>query len=529
MTMKNSLILGLSLSLVACNCSDKAGGGAKGKAQSDTLAAMLTQMPSDDAGLVVAVHDVAGALAGLNVQVDRLAGAIDDPVKIRAAVTERFGFSPFDVAGWTAAGMDPSGGVGVWFGGEGKIEAWTGLVMVSVADKAKMLETAKRLAKREGAMDVGEMVAHEGGEWYPFQRTLGQRVTQDGGMWIKGKQAVFTTGKKEFLSRLGKDTKRLDKDALLKELSAQLPGMGQALVFGSRKLSVSQAATEGAVDKLQGDGWAAAVSATPQKLEMHSAAKSEGEALKELKRLIPEPLQVPFVPAGSMAAWQQSTDAKAIINLFAQTPQFAQALAQLETGLKQLDLDLHNDVLKPFGTTFSAWLGVGDNVTSPFMLIGTAFVGLDIAGGEPQKLIDTVKKVIEKAGAPIPGLTGLPNGFDFTHQMGKLKIRAEKEGNRLSVRFGEAPKTPLAASRPAAKDVSLNKDRASAAWIDFQALAQAAKMGGALAGQGPLAGIVEKVATALAQYDHLIATSGQKGAYQMSHGALVMKAPAAAK
>jgi hypothetical protein len=67
MTMKNSLILGLSLSLVACNCSDKAGGGAKGKAQSDTLAAMLTQMPSDDAGLVVAVYDVAGALAGFNV------------------------------------------------------------------------------------------------------------------------------------------------------------------------------------------------------------------------------------------------------------------------------------------------------------------------------------------------------------------------------------------------------------------------------------------------------------------------------
>ena len=62
--------------------------------------------------------------------------------------------------------MDTSGGVGVWFGGEGKVEKWSALVMVAVADQAKLLETVKRLAKREGAMDAGEKVAHEGGEWY---------------------------------------------------------------------------------------------------------------------------------------------------------------------------------------------------------------------------------------------------------------------------------------------------------------------------------------------------------------------------
>ena len=520
--MKKSLILGLSLSLVACNCSEGSSGSATQKSSTQTLATLLAAMPSKDAGLVVAVHDVEGALKGLNIQVDRLAGAIDDPAKIRAAVTERFGFSPFDVAGWTAAGMDTSGGVGVWFGGEGKVEQWASLVMVAIADKAKMLETVKRLAKREGAMDVGAMVAHDGGEWYPFERTLGQRTTQSGGLFIKGNQAVLTRGKLEDLARLAKDTPRMDKDAALKDLMAQLKDAGQAVIYGSRKLSVSQLDADAAVPGLEGDGWAAAASATEEKMEVHSVSKSQGDALKELKKLIPEPLPVPAVPANALAAWQQSTDAKAIIALFAQTPQFARALNQLEQGLKQLGLDLHDDVLKPFGTTFSAWVGVDSKATSPFLLLGTAFAGVDIAGGEPQKIIDTVKKVIETTGAPVPGLTGLPNGFDFKHQMGTLAIRAEKEGNRLSARFGDAPKETLAATRPAAKNVSLNKDQASAAWVDFQALAGAAKVGGSLAGQSPLAAIIEKVANALGQYDHLIVTSGQKGPYQLSHGAMVM-------
>ena len=194
-----------------------------------------------------------------------------------------------------------------------------------------------------------------------------------------------------------------------------------------------------------------------------------------------------------------------------------------------MGLDLHDDVLKPFGTTFSAWLGVGSDATSPFLLLGTAFAGIDIAGGEPQKFVDTVKKVLETAGAPVPGLTGVPNGFDFKHQLGTLTIRAEKEGNRLSARFGEAPKETLAATRPAAKGLALSKDQASAVWVDFQGLAKAAKVGGSLAGQSPLAAIVDKVAAAIGQYDHLMVTSGQKGKFQMSHGALVMKAPAAGK
>ena len=527
--MKNSLILGLSLSLVACNCSEGGGNAAAGAATPKALDSLLAAMPSKDAGLVVAVHDVKGALEGLNVQVDRLAGAIDDPAKIRAAVTDRFGFSPFDVAGWAAAGVDTSGGVGVWFGGEGKVEKWSALVMVAVADQAKLLETVKRLAKREGAMDVGEKVAHEGGEWYPFQRTLGQRTTEDGGLFIRGGQAVLTTGNKDVVARLGKDSPRMSADAAFKEMVAQLPGKGQAVIYGSRKLSISQLDAAEAVPGLEGDGWAAAVSATPQKMEVHSASKSDGKALEELKKLIPEPLPVPAIPAKALAAWQQSTDAKAIIALFAQTPQFARALNQLETGLKAMGLDLHDDVLKPFGTTFSAWLGVGSDATSPFLLLGTAFAGIDIAGGEPQKFVDTVKKVLETAGAPVPGLTGVPNGFDFKHQLGTLTLRAEKEGNRLSARFGEAPKETLAATRPAAKGLALSKDQASAVWVDFQGLAKAAKVGGSLAGQSPLAAIVDKVAAAIGQYDHLMVTSGQKGKFQMSHGALVMKVPAAGK
>ena len=64
--------------------------------------------------------------------------------------------------------------------------------------------------------------------------------------------------------------------------------------------------------------------------------------------------------------------------------------------------------------------------------------------------------------------------------------------------------------------------------MDFQGLAKAAKVGGSLAGQSPLAAIVDKVAAAIGQYDHLMVTSGQRK-FQMSHGALVMKAPAAGK
>ena len=71
--MKNSLILGLSLSLVACNCSEGGGNAAAGAATPKALDSLLAAMPSKDAGLVVAVHDVKGALEGLNVQVDRLA------------------------------------------------------------------------------------------------------------------------------------------------------------------------------------------------------------------------------------------------------------------------------------------------------------------------------------------------------------------------------------------------------------------------------------------------------------------------
>ena len=112
------------------------------------------------------------------------------------------------MAGWAAAGVDTSGGVGVWFGGEGKVEKWSALVMVAVADPAKLLETVKRLAKREGAMDVGEKVAHEGGEWYPFQRTLGQRTTEDGGLFIRGGQAVLTTGNKDVVARAWAKTAR---------------------------------------------------------------------------------------------------------------------------------------------------------------------------------------------------------------------------------------------------------------------------------------------------------------------------------
>ena len=84
--MKNSLILGLSLSLVACNCSEGGGNAAAGAATPkalDLLAAL-----SKDAGLVVHDQGRQGATSR-----STAGGAIDDPMD-RAAVTGRFEFSP---------------------------------------------------------------------------------------------------------------------------------------------------------------------------------------------------------------------------------------------------------------------------------------------------------------------------------------------------------------------------------------------------------------------------------------------------
>ena len=267
----------------------------------------------------------------------------------------------------------------------------------------------------------------------------------------------------------------------------------------------------------------------PPKVNVDSVSKSEGEALKALKALMPDPLPVPAIPAQSIIAWQQSADIKAVMSLVAQAPQFAQSMSQLETALKQFEVDLHNDLLKTIGTTYALWAGAGKDPISALTLLATAFVGLDIAGGDPQAFVDTVKKLIEKSGAPVPMLTGVPNGFDLSHEMGKLEIRADNASKRLSFRFGKVPTETLAKTRPKAKSIGLTKDQQSAGWLDFQALATAVKVGAGLAGASPIGALAGKAATAVAQYDYLIVTGGMKGPYQTGHGELVMKAAAPSK
>ena len=241
----------------------------------------------------------------------------------------------------------------------------------------------------------------------------------------------------------------MSANAAFKEMVAQLPGKGQAVIYGSRKLSISQLDAAEAVPGLEGDGWATCGLGDAAKMEVHSASKSDGKALEEPK-LIPEPLPVPAIPAKALAAWQQSTDAKAIIALFAQTPQFAQALNQLETGLKGMGLDLH-DVLKPLWRPPSrlGWASAAAR-PAPSCCSGRPSPG-STSPAASRRSSSTPSRRCSRPPAPVPGLTGVPNGFDFKHQLGTLTIRAEKEGNRLSARCSEAPKETLAATRPAAK------------------------------------------------------------------------------
>jgi hypothetical protein len=525
--MKKILLFALGLSLQACNCSaEKTVGAEPNSSAKQKVAAIMALLPADEAALAIAIHDPASALVGAKAQVDRIAGVIDDPVRVQTALRERIGFDIFDAAAWKSAGLDLTPGIGLWFGGKGGSADWVSLVSLKLSDKKLVLATAKRLATREGAMDLGAPVAHDGGEWIPFERTFGQKRMVAGGLYIKGDRVVFTSADKDSLDRLKDGTKRLDSEALYQELVGKISGLGHGLIFGTQKIVTSQAEASDDALKLAGSGWLASFKAGLLKLEMNSISKAEGEALANLKKIMPKSLSVPGVPAKSILAWQQSTDPAAVIQTFAKTPQVAQGLKRMKEALAQQNLDLQKDVLGPLGTTFSLWLGTGKAPTSVLTLLAGAFVGLDIAGGDPQALIDTLKKVVETSGAPLPGLTGLPNGFDFQSEMGTLKIRADKSSKTLSLRFGQVPTETLVTQRPQAKAINLDGDRQSAVWIDFKGLAAALNAGAALAQSSPVGPMVGKVAAGLAQYDYLLLTGGLSGAYQTGHGELTMSAAA---
>lgn len=523
--MKKMILLALGLSLHACNCSpEKIEGSAVNSNAKQKVTAVMALLPADDAALAIAIHDPAAALVGVKAQVERIAGVIDDPVRIQKALMERIGFDIFAASKWKKAGLDLAPGIGLWFGGKGSSADWDSLVSLTLSDKKLLLAMAKRLAEREGAMDLGAPVAHDGGEWYPFERTFGQKRTVAGGLFIKGDRVVFTSGDKDSLERLKDGSKRLDAEPLFQELVAKIPTLGQGLIFGTPKIVGSQAEASDEALKLAGSGWLASFTAGLLKLEMDSISKAEGEALANLKSLMPKSLPVSAVPARSIVAWQQSTDPAAIIRTFAKTPQVAQALKGMKATLGENGLDLEKDILGPLGTTFSLWLGTGKSPTSVLTLMAGAFVGLDIAGGDPQALIDTLKKVVETSGAPVPGLTGLPNGFDFQSEVGNLKIRADKSSKTLSLRFGQVPTETLVKERPQAKAINLDGDRQSAIWVDFKALAAALNAGAVLAQSSSVGPLIGKVATGLAQYNYFLLTGGLAGSYQTGHGELTMSA-----
>jgi hypothetical protein len=527
--MKKWMVLGLSLSLVGCNCSDsnnaKRGGKAKASAATQ-LDALLKQLPAKDTAMALAIHDLPGAVAGLKAQVYRLATALDDPAKVHAALDKRFGFDIFSPEAWVKAGVDPKGGLAVWYGGTGEMKTWTAFVLLRVADKKALMERVAALAQREGAMDVGKPEAHDGGEWFPFQRTLGQKITSAGGVFVKGERAVLTSATKDKLALLKAGDARLDADALYKELRGQMPGLGQGVIFATKKAAQTQG-VEANLLGLNSEAWLASFSAEPQRLSLTSRAKLNVLVQKQAKAMVPAPVAVTPVPADTLAALVQSTDPKAVVNTLSSLPQFAQALKQVETGLAGLNIDMQKDVLDHMGTTWSAWVGAGKNTTSLLTLMASAFVGVDVAGGNPQGFIDTAKKVVESGGAPLPGLTGLPNGFDFQHEMGKLEIRADAAAKRLTLRFGTVPQGKLSDTRPEAKTLNLDGETYSSVWLDFKGLSKAIKAGAVLAGSSPLGGLVGKAADALGQMDYLIVTGGMKGAYQTGFGELVMAAPTA--
>jgi hypothetical protein len=459
-------------------------------------------------------------MLGVKAQMERVAKAIDDPEKVKAAFKDRFGFDIFTTAGWKEAGVDTGAGLVVWFGGAEAQKDWKAFVLVSVADRKALLDVAGRLAKREGAMDLGAPVAHDGGEWIPFQRTLGQKTIGAGGVFLKDGRAVFTASGLKDLALLNLANGAVSKDALYLELAARLPSKGQGMVFATRKAVVAEA--KGAPLLFSPSGWIASFAITAAKLSLDSAAKLDSKALKTVGQMVPEPLAVPPPPDGTAIAVVQSLDAQSLVTNLVQVPQFAQVLMQLEKVLGSLKVDLHSDLLVHMGTTWSGWAGVGEGATSLPALLGSLFVGADIAGGSPKAFITTIKKVVEDSGQKIAGLQVSATGLTYQHQMGRLTIGVE-DGPRLSVRFGAEGKGDLTKSRPQAKDLLLSGKDRSALWFDFQALAKAARAGAGMAGATPLAGIITKAADILAQADYLTVTSGMDGAYQTGHGELLMK------
>jgi hypothetical protein len=503
------LLSSLLVALPACNCGgDKASPEKLPEAVAERLQQSLGLFPAEGTGVVLSVHDLDGLFSQLGFHFDRFASIVTTPEKLHKSIVADLGFDPTAKGGLAEAGIDPSGGVTLWVGGSGGVSNIKGFTLLKVGDEAKFLAAAGRLGMSLGSMELSEPVALHGGTWRAFTRKMGQRTLDEGGLFLKGGDAILTSGDKASLDILYANTgAKLDTLASLKKLQPKVTPNGQGFVFISAEIQQMLNAIQPASGGLEPGDSLIRFAIEKKKAWAHSAGTIPATTAKVIEDMFPKAVATPDLPANALIATRVSVSMAAILDVMRSVPQFAGGWKQVSSVLGAQGVDLEKDVIKNMGTTISGFVGIDGTPANPLMLMMSVSAGLDLAGGSPAQLKASIDKILALEGMSSP-LKVVEGGYDVMTPAGPVKIRIDEGKKLLSVRFGK-PGSGKLNGRPGMESLDLTGSSVGGVFVDLAGFAKVAD-GFVKGSSGNIANIAGKVAAALVLMDTLDA-SGTAG------------------
>ena len=219
------LVSFLAFAAPACDCGGKKDAAATVPAAgAERLRETLALFPAENTGMVLNTHDLDGVFKNLGYHFDRFALIVGDPAEMHQRIVQDLGFDPTVAGGMEKAGIDSKGGMTLWVGASDSLASLKGFTLLKVSDEAKFLAAAERLAMALGSMDLAKPVEVHGGTWRAFSRKMGQRTLAEGGLFLKGTDAILTSGDQASLDLLyASKGARLTTLAPLKKLKGQKP------------------------------------------------------------------------------------------------------------------------------------------------------------------------------------------------------------------------------------------------------------------------------------------------------------------
>lgn len=412
--MRKILLFSLSWGLVACV--HGRGGG---------VDSVLQDLPGEHLGAVVYTRDTAKFLAFCKAELDAIeqifGGAMQQQMQ------EDLGFHPLTIEGLAAAGLDPQRQMAIWLGGANpKAPRVHGVL--PLANRDRFLAALDTILVNV-SLSRGSPVKTAKGDWIGLSRTTGQRIEPAGGLLINSSWVIFTNGERGALQAFS-DGPSVAQHPHLETLRRASQKAGHLAAFMTPKWL--EKLQDGAVlDVAQASALYADVQMTPGKeVFVEALSFSLPEALALQRRLTPKP--VARVPAakGAVLAATGTVNAVETFALIKRDEAIAKVLKE-----QQRLVDPIEPVLGELGTDYTFTLGVDGEPANPMILLGSIFVRLDIAGGQPRAALERVLEAAKALELPTDKVRAVEGGYDlFIPPFALVRFRADDQN--LSIAYG---------------------------------------------------------------------------------------------